>query len=85
MRERPREGAPFTFISDELNGITRGADGQVRPLVARSFSSFSQAALEAAESRIYLGIHWDFDRDQGLNCGNAIGNYVFENLLQPLP
>ena len=74
---------PFTFISDEFNGITQGVDGQVRPIVARSYTSFSAAAFEAAESRIYLGIHWDFDRDQGIASGNAIGNFVFDNFLAP--
>jgi hypothetical protein len=73
----------FTFISDEFNGITRGADGQARPIVARTYHSFSQAAFENAESRIYLGIHWSFDRDEGIKCGNAVANYVFDNFLQP--
>ena len=32
----------FTFVSDELNGVTVGNDGNVRPLVPRSFASFSR-------------------------------------------
>src|SRR5262249_32279023 len=55
-----RDDIAFTFLSDEFNGITRGADGQVRPIVARTYTGFSQAAYENAESRIYLGIHWGF-------------------------
>jgi hypothetical protein len=75
----------FTLISDEFNGVTRGADDQVRPLVARTYTSFSQAAFENAQSRIYLGIHWAFDRDAGINCGNAVADYVFDNFLTPRP
>src|SRR5262249_23377795 len=80
-----RDDITFTFLSDEFNGITRGTDGQVRPIVARSYTSFSQAALENGQSRIYLGIHWGFDRDQGINSGSAIANYVFDNFLQSAP
>jgi hypothetical protein len=55
----------------------------LRPIVARSYTSFSGAAFQTAQSRIYLGIHWDFDRDQGIGCGIAIANFVFDNFLQP--
>lgn len=74
----------FTFISDEFNGITRGADGNVRPIVARTYTSFSQAAEENGQSRIYLGIHWAFDKVEGITSGNRVANYVFNNFLQPL-
>ncbi|HLJ95921.1 MAG TPA: vanadium-dependent haloperoxidase, partial [Gemmataceae bacterium] len=80
-----RDNIRFTVISDEFNGITRGADGQVRPIVAHTFNSFSEAALENGQSRIYLGIHWGFDRDQGIGCGTAVADYVFDNFLQPKP
>src|SRR5262249_3261848 len=80
-----RDDIHFTIISDEFNGITRGTDGQVRPTVGRSFASFSQAAFENGQSRIYLGIHWAFDRDDGIACGKAVADYVFDNFLQPTP
>src|SRR5439155_6119759 len=35
---------PFTFVSDEFNGVTQGNDGIVRSLIPRSSSSLSQAA-----------------------------------------
>jgi hypothetical protein len=76
---------PFTVISDEFNGITRGTDGQVRPIVARTFHHFSEAAFENGQSRIYLGIHWAFDRDEGIKCGNTVADFVFDNFLQPAP
>jgi hypothetical protein len=75
---------PFTFVSDEFNGITRGNDGTVRPLVARSFTSLSHAEDENGQSRIYLGIHWRFDKDQAIQQGRRVGDYVFDNVFTPL-
>lgn len=80
-----RDDITFTVISDEFNGITRGADGKVRPIVARTFNSFSQAALENGQSRIYLGVHWGFDRDEGIKSGQNVANYVFDNFMRPGP
>jgi hypothetical protein len=74
---------PFTFISDELNGVTRDNLGNVRPLVPRTFSSLSQAMEENGQSRIYLGIHWMFDKTQGITQGQRVANYVFENVFEP--
>ncbi len=70
---------PFTFVSDEFNGETRANDGTVRPLIPRRFSSFSQAEEENGQSRIYLGIHWSFDKTAGIAQGRKIANFVFEN------
>ena len=75
----------FTLVSDELNGITRGNDGNVRPRLPRSFSSLSQAEEENGQSRIYLGIHWAFDKTEGIAMGRRVGDYVFEHVFLPLP
>lgn len=48
----------------------------------RSFTSFSQAAEESGQSRIYGGIHWQFDNTEGLSSGTKVGNYVFANYLK---
>jgi hypothetical protein len=71
---------PFTFVSDELNGVTKGNDGNARPLKPRSFSTLSQAEEENGQSRIYLGIHWSFDKTEGIAQGRKVANYVFKNL-----
>jgi hypothetical protein len=35
----------------------------------------------AAISRIYLGVHWSFDRDEGIRSGGNVANYVFDNFM----
>jgi hypothetical protein len=75
----------FSFVSDEFNGITRGSDGNVRPLLPRSFSSLSQAEDENGQSRIYLGIHWSLDKTAGISMGNQVADYVISNVFLPMP
>jgi hypothetical protein len=79
-----RDDIAFTFVSDEYNGVNKDADGSVRPLRVRSFDSFSEAAEENGQSRIYLGIHWAFDKTAGIEQGSAIADYAFANFLQPV-
>jgi hypothetical protein len=51
----------------------------------RPFTSFSQAAQEAGNSRIYGGIHYRFDNEHGLQNGIALGQYIYANELRPIP
>ena len=74
----------FTFVSDEFNGITVDNLGNVRPLLPRSFENLSQAEEENGQSRIYLGIHWKFDKTESILLGRKVGDYVFDNLFRPL-
>ncbi|MGH9869781.1 MAG: hypothetical protein ACREAA_16670 [Candidatus Polarisedimenticolia bacterium] len=74
----------FTFVSDEYNGATRGRDGTVRPLIPRSFTSLSQAEEENGQSRIYLGIHWAFDKTEGIAQGRQVADHVFDNAFRPV-
>jgi hypothetical protein len=76
---------PFTFVSDEFNGSTRDNNGNIRPLLPRSFSTLSQAEEENGQSRIYLGIHWSFDKTEGIAMGRRVADYVFDHALLPLP
>ena len=73
----------FTFVSDEFNGVTRSNDGTVRPLMPRHFRTLSDAEDENGQSRIYLGIHWIFDKTEGIKQGRNVANHVFENAFQP--
>ena len=73
----------FTFTSDEFNGTTTDNQGNVRELKPRSFSSLSEAEEENGQSRIYLGIHWSFDKTEGVTQGRRIADYVLQNLYPP--
>src|SRR4029078_460243 len=71
-REFGTDNVQFTFVSDEFNGITNGNNGQPRPLLPRTFNNFSQAEEENGQSRIYLGIHWSYDKIEGIAMGNLV-------------
>jgi hypothetical protein len=75
----------FTFMSDEFNGVTKDNSGNIRPPISRSFSSLSQAEEENGQSRIYLGIHWSFDKTEGIAQGRRVADYVFANAFAPAP
>jgi len=74
----------FTFVSDEFNGATKDNAGNVRPYMPRSFASFSQAEEENGQSRIYLGIHWQFDKTEAIAQGRNVADYVFDHSFLPV-
>jgi hypothetical protein len=74
----------FTFVSDELNGVTVDNQGNVRPLRPRTFSTLSQAEEENGQSRIYLGIHWAFDKTEGIAQGRKVADYIFKRAFLPV-
>lgn len=49
-------------------------------LPVRSFKSFKEASMEAAESRLYGGIHYRAAIEVGLDQGEAVGNYIVNKL-----
>ena len=52
--------------------------------VFRSYASFSQAANENMNSRVWLGAHFRTACRHGLNQGKQVGNYVVHHFLQPI-
>jgi hypothetical protein len=50
----------------------------------RHFASFSDAARENADSRIFAGLHFRFATDAGLKLGDQIARYTLANTLRPL-
>lgn len=66
-----QDAVAFTTSSDDVPGVSR------------SYTRFSQAANEAGRSRIYGGIHWEFDNQDGLSSGRELGVFVYDNFLRP--
>jgi hypothetical protein len=62
----------FTSTSDNLPGVLR------------THTSFSAAANEANDSRVFAGIHFRSACTNGRATGDQIGRYVMVNLARPL-
>jgi hypothetical protein len=75
----------FTFVSDELNGVTLDNLGNPRPMIPRSFINLSTAENDNALSRIYLGVQWEFDSAAGMTQGHSVGDWIFDNMYQQIP
>jgi len=61
------------FGTDQMSFVV---PSEVAGVPSRSFTSFSQAAAEAGISRIYGGIHFNFDNVAGLTSGKQLGEYA---------
>ena len=55
-----------------------------RPLRPRSFDTLSEAEEENGQSRIYLGIHWYFDKTEGIAQGRRVADQVFDSAFRPV-
>ena len=58
----------FDLKSDELPGVTR------------HFDTLDEAAVENARSRVYLGVHYQFEADRGLELGRKVAKEVFSRI-----
>lgn len=67
-----KDDVRFESTSDGLPGVTR------------RFSGFWAAAEEAGMSRIYGGIHWQFDNTDGLAGGKKVAEHVLANCFRPV-
>lgn len=75
----------FTMTTEEVDKAGPFSEKIKMDPPTRSFKSFSEAAMEAALSRIYLGIHFRYDSEEGYRLGEKIGDYANSNYLRPLP
>jgi hypothetical protein len=73
-----QSAAAATVLTD-LYGYNYGFTDQSKVadgFAARTFSSFYNAADEAAVSRLYGGIHYRMDNEAGYECGRAVANNI---------
>lgn len=63
----------FQLTSDEVPGSVR------------SFERFSDARIENGRSRVFLGIHWDFDDTMAQGTGQLVADYIHANHFAPVP
>lgn len=80
-------GAAATVLTELFgNDFSYDDDTEVPyGLPVRSFTSFNQAASEAAISRLYGGIHYRTAIEEGLIQGRKLGNFIVRDLqLQPI-
>jgi PAP2 superfamily len=88
----------FSFQSDEFNGrnslgpnidaynFERCKDGDNSPIYCKpiTFASFTDAENDNAESRVWMGVHWQFDADAGIALGEKIGSWIYANAFRPV-
>jgi membrane-associated phospholipid phosphatase len=73
MRSELGDNVTFTAATEDPHAVG----------VTRTFSSFTAAATENARSRIYLGVHYQFDADDGLAAGYNVADHVYNNYIRP--
>jgi membrane-associated phospholipid phosphatase len=72
----------FTFVSDEYNGTGVDPKGAPRPFVPVRFRSLRQAQEENGQSRIYNGVHWEYDNTEGQRLGENIAKFTLNNAFE---
>ncbi len=62
------------FKTDGIT-FTASTDEPKSPVRNRTFTSFSQAAREEADSRVWLGVHYPWDASDGLTLGENVATW----------
>lgn len=78
-------GASAVTFTQQFGAVPYTDDTKIRRgFAARSFTSFSDAAQEAASSRLYGGIHYPMANANGLSLGACVGGKILDRVsLQP--
>lgn len=63
--------------------ITFSATSDSLPGIVRTFNNLSACVDEIGRSRIYGGIHYEFDNREGKRTGQAVAQYITANYLLP--
>ena len=69
----------FTFTSDEYNGLGVDPKGAARPLVPVRYRTLLEAQRENGRSRVFNGVHWEWDDTEGQTLGANIARYTIAN------
>lgn len=78
-------GAAATVLANYFgNESAFATESETLPGVMRSYDSFTQAANEANDSRVYGGIHFRSACRDGRVGGDAIGSFVSANVAQSI-
>jgi hypothetical protein len=79
-RSAPSRLSGFTdFVSDELNGISiDNFKNEPRPYLPINYESIDQMIEHNNRSRVFLGVHWNFDCERGSDSGARIADSVYE-------
>lgn len=75
---------PFTMTTAAVDSAGPFSGKMAMEPATREFSSFDDAAKECAASRVYLGIHFRYDSDEGYTLGTRVGQHVANHFLQPI-
>ncbi|WP_176737029.1 vanadium-dependent haloperoxidase [Oligoflexus tunisiensis] len=70
------------FFQDRLPSVR--VTSEVVPVV-RQYPDFAAAAHDAARSRVYGGIHYEFDGQDGLHLAQSLGQVYHAQALPPRP
>ena len=73
-----RDAITFSATTEDPNA-TRDQKGNKLP---RGFTSFTEAAKENGRSRVYLGVHYQWDAEGGFESGTKVAEFAFNNVFR---
>ena len=53
------------------------------PGITLNYTKLRQITDDISDARVYGGIHYRFDQDEGAELGRKVGEYIFRNRLEP--
>jgi hypothetical protein len=95
LRQFMKPTVQFSFLSDEFNGRNKDVFNYVRcsspddKLTPSKFCKERPVTLDCAErenadSRVFMGVHWIFDADDGIFMGNLVAQQSYHYMMNPL-
>jgi PAP2 superfamily len=80
------QSGAVAFVMTDQFGIRTFTDtlhtdhNLIPPQTPRTFNSIDEAGAEAAVSRLYGGIHYSFDNNNGIASGQCVGQTIIDNV-----